>query len=237
MFVCICPCIFPFVYLFFHLYIQIDRQINRQIDRQIQIQIQIQIDTYIHMHMCVCVYVCACVYVYICMYICMYMYTQIDRQIQIDIDRQIDKNAYVVRSAPSPITAYSFSILVQHDPRKTSRRHCRLSTMYVYINIYTYIYIYIYTSLDQHLALSQHTLCLFWSSMIPVKQAEGTAGQRCSVRLSNSQAVSRIQHVLTTLVLRLIMNGGFSFDPANRVFRVFSGFMGKSLVIAVRSST
>jgi len=40
-----------------------------------------------------------------------------------------------------------------------------------------------------------------------------------------------------TLVLRLIMNGGFSFDSANRVFRVFSGFMGKSLVIAVRSST
>jgi len=36
-----------------------------------------------------------------------------------------------------------------------------------------------------------------------------------------------------TLVLRLIMNGGFSFDSANHVFRVFSGFMGKSLVIAV----
>jgi len=33
------------------------------------------------------------------------------------------------------------------------------------------------------------------------------------------------------------MNGGFSFDSANHVFRVFSGFMGKSLVIAVRSST
>jgi len=40
-----------------------------------------------------------------------------------------------------------------------------------------------------------------------------------------------------TLVLRLIMNGGFSFGSTNRVFRVFSGFMGKSLVIAVRSST
>jgi len=39
------------------------------------------------------------------------------------------------------------------------------------------------------------------------------------------------------LVLRLIMNGGFSFDSANRVFRVFPGVMGKSLVIAVRSST
>jgi len=32
------------------------------------------------------------------------------------------------------------------------------------------------------------------------------------VRLSNSQAVSLIQHVLMTLVLRLIMNDGFSFD-------------------------
>jgi len=40
-----------------------------------------------------------------------------------------------------------------------------------------------------------------------------------------------------TLVLRLTMNGGFSFDSAYRVFRVFSDFMGKSLVIAVRSST
>jgi len=39
------------------------------------------------------------------------------------------------------------------------------------------------------------------------------------------------------LVLQLIMNGGFSFDSANRVFRFFPGFIGKSLVIAVRSST
>jgi len=66
---------------------------------------------------------------------------------------------------------------------------------------------------------------------------EGCAGYRCPVRLSNSQAASLIQHVLMTLVLRLIMNGGFSFDSANRVFRVLPGFMGKSLVIAVRSST
>jgi len=29
----------------------------------------------------------------------------------------------------------------------------------------------------------------------------------------------------------------FSFDSAYRVFRVFLGFMGKSMVIAVRSST
>jgi len=56
------------------------------------------------------------------------------------------------------------------------------------------------------------------------------------VRLSNSQAVSLIQRVLMTSVLRLIMNGGFSFDLANRVFQVLPGFMGKSLVIAVRSS-
>jgi len=33
------------------------------------------------------------------------------------------------------------------------------------------------------------------------------------------------------------MNGGFGFGSANRVFRFVSGFMGKSLVIAVRSST
>jgi len=57
------------------------------------------------------------------------------------------------------------------------------------------------------------------------------------VRLSNSQAVSLIQRVLMTLVLQLLMNGGFSFDSANRVFRVLPGFMGKSLVIAVRSAT
>jgi len=57
------------------------------------------------------------------------------------------------------------------------------------------------------------------------------------VRLRNAQADSRIQRVLMTLVLRLIMNGGFSFDSADRVLRVLPGFMGKSLVIAVRSST
>ena len=55
--------------------------------------------------------------------------------------------------------------------------------------------------------------------------------------LSNSQAVSLIQLVLMTVVLRLIMNDGFSFDSVNLVFRVLPGFMIKSLVIAVRSST
>jgi len=40
-----------------------------------------------------------------------------------------------------------------------------------------------------------------------------------------------------TLVLRLTMNGGFSFDSANRVFQVLPDFMGKPLVIAVRRST
>jgi len=48
--------------------------------------------------------------------------------------------------------------------------------------------------------------------------------------ISNSQDVSLIQRVLITLVPRLII-------LVNRVFRVFAGFMGKSLVIAVRSST
>jgi len=57
------------------------------------------------------------------------------------------------------------------------------------------------------------------------------------VFLSNSQAVSLIQRVLMTLLLRLLMNDGFSFDSANRVFRVLPGFMGRLLVIAVRSST
>ena len=52
------------------------------------------------------------------------------------------------------------------------------------------------------------------------------------MRLNNSQDVSLIQHVLMTLVLRLIMNGDFSFDSANRVFRVLPGFMGKLLVNA-----
>jgi len=55
------------------------------------------------------------------------------------------------------------------------------------------------------------------------------------VRLSSSQAVFRIQRVLMTLVLRLIMNDSFSFDSPNRVFRVLPGFMVKSIVIAVRS--
>ena len=52
------------------------------------------------------------------------------------------------------------------------------------------------------------------------------------MRLSNFQVVSCIQHVLMTLVLRLTMHGGFSFDSANRVFRVLPGFMGKLLVNA-----
>jgi len=45
----------------------------------------------------------------------------------------------------------------------------------------------------------------------------------CPERLSNSQAVSLIQHVLMTLVLRLIMNDGFSFDfsiACSEFFRV-----------------
>jgi len=43
------------------------------------------------------------------------------------------------------------------------------------------------------------------------------------VRLSNSQDVSLIQRVLITLVLRLTMNDGFSFDPSiagSEFFRV-----------------
>ena len=34
------------------------------------------------------------------------------------------------------------------------------------------------------------------------------------MRLSNSQAVSLVQHVLMTLMLRLIMNDGFNFDSS-----------------------
>jgi len=40
-----------------------------------------------------------------------------------------------------------------------------------------------------------------------------------------------------TVVLRLLMNGDFSFDSANRLFGVLPGLMGKSLLIAVTSST
>jgi len=39
-------------------------------------------------------------------------------------------------------------------------------------------------------------------------------GERCPVRLSNSQDVSLIQRVLITLVLRLLINHGFSFDSS-----------------------
>jgi len=46
----------------------------------------------------------------------------------------------------------------------------------------------------------------------------GAKAERCPVRLSISQAVSLIQRVLMTLVLRLLINGGFRFDSANRVF-------------------
>ena len=43
------------------------------------------------------------------------------------------------------------------------------------------------------------------------------------MRLSNSQDVSLIQHVLMTLVLRLILNDGFNFDSSiacSEFFRV-----------------
>jgi len=52
---------------------------------------------------------------------------------------------------------------------------------------------------------------------------------RCPVRLRNSQAVSRIQRVLMTLGLRLIMNDGFSFDSSITCSEV-PGFMGKSRI-------
>ena len=83
-----------------------------------------------------------------------------------------------------------------------------------------YVYMYIYTYMRNRLHLLGFN-----------------PTERCPVRLSKSQAVSLIQHVLMTLVLRLIVTGGFSFDSANRVFRVLPGCMGKPLVIAVRSST
>jgi len=40
------------------------------------------------------------------------------------------------------------------------------------------------------------------------------------VRLSISQDVSLIERVLNTLVLRLIMNDGLSFDLVNRMFGI-----------------
>ena len=57
------------------------------------------------------------------------------------------------------------------------------------------------------------------------------------MRLSNSQAASLIQRVLMTLMLRLKMNDGFSFDSSIACSEFFRGFMRKSMVIAVRSST
>jgi len=41
------------------------------------------------------------------------------------------------------------------------------------------------------------------------------------MRLSNFQAVSRIQRVLITLVMRLIINDGFSFDSSIACFKFF----------------
>jgi len=98
-------------------------------------------------------------------------------------------------------------------------------------NTYIHTHIYIYICLDHGLVQYLY-LCRVWTG----RRSEGW-GKRCPVHLSNSRGVSLIQRILMTLVLRLIMNGGFSFDMANRVFRVLPGFMGKSLVIAVRSST
>ena len=57
------------------------------------------------------------------------------------------------------------------------------------------------------------------------------------MRLSISQNVSFIQRVLITLVLRLIMNDGFSFDSSIACSELFRVSWGKSLVNAVRSST
>ena len=54
---------------------------------------------------------------------------------------------------------------------------------------------------------------------------------RCPVRLSNSQDVSLIQRVLITLVLRLIMNDGFSFDSSiacSEFFRISWVHRGRS---------
>jgi len=57
------------------------------------------------------------------------------------------------------------------------------------------------------------------------------------VGLSNSQDFSLIKRVLITLVLRQKKERRFQARHVNRLFRVLPGFMGKSLVIAVRSST
>jgi len=51
------------------------------------------------------------------------------------------------------------------------------------------------------------------------------------VRLSNSQVVSLFQRVLLTLVLRLIMNDGFSFGLLNHLLRIVPGFMGKTRIV------
>ena len=57
------------------------------------------------------------------------------------------------------------------------------------------------------------------------------------MRLSSSQDVSLIQRVRNDFAAATYNERRFQFRLVNHLFRVLPGFMGKSLVIAVRSST
>ena len=80
--------------------------------------------------------------------------------------------------------------------------------MYIYILIYIYRYRHIYTHTHTH----THTYIYISISRI------GTAAIRLCTHIKGAlcayviQDVSLIQRVLITLVLRFIMNDGFSFD-------------------------
>jgi len=98
-----------------------------------------------------------------------------------------------------------------------------ISICILYVFTYMYIYIhthalYIYIDVYQCIYIIYIYIYVYITSWTRSEHAAGSSGERCSVRLSNSQDVSLIQRVLMTLVLRLLMNGGFSFDSANCVF-------------------
>jgi len=75
-----------------------------------------------------------------------------------------------------------------------------------------YLYIYVYSTLGPHLCRT------------PQPEAKQKICLKVPCAPKYSQAVSLIQHVLMTLVLRLIMNNGFGFDSflitCSELFRV-----------------
>jgi len=90
----------------------------------------------------------------------------------------------------------------------------------------------------QHSGRSVRHLCIYTMAQTRNNVGAHPRHVRKGTRTKKSQAVSLIQHVLMTLVLRLIMNDGFSFDFSIACSElVLPGFMGKSLLIIIRDTS